>query len=312
MTPLRASFLMTLSMAAFAGEDALVKYLSATLPVGQVVIAIGLVGVLVYGTLAHVQGVPVVSKIALRGPVLVRNLGEVFGAASFVAAIALAPLSIVITILQAMPLAVTLGAAAFLGERVGLRRWSAIAVGFLGVLLVLRPWGEAFEPAALLAVISVAFLAARDLATRRVPAGLHLWQLSSWGFLALLPAGVLLFVLMRQAPMIPDPQELSLTLAASLCGILGYAALVLATRYADIASTVPFRYTRLLFGMLIGMVVFGEQPDLLTWAGAGLIVAAGLYTFARERRLARLSSLHALQALSPQTKSLAPKPGNGR
>ena len=132
MTNLLAALMMVVSMAAFAAEDAIIKHLSAHLPVGQVMALIGLAGATVFAGLARRAGVAVLTPVALRGIVLLRNLSEMVGAAAIVTAIALAPLSIVTAILQAMPLAVTLAATLFLGEPVGWRRWSAIAVGFAG------------------------------------------------------------------------------------------------------------------------------------------------------------------------------------
>jgi drug/metabolite transporter (DMT)-like permease len=282
MTNLLAALMMVVSMAAFAAEDAIIKHLSGSLPVGQVMALIGAAGAVVFGLLAARAGARLLDPVALRGVVLLRNLSEMIGAGAIVTAIALAPLSVVTAILQAMPLAVTLGAALFLGEPVGWRRWSAIVVGFAGVMIVLRPWSEAFDPAAALTLITVAMLTIRDLATRRIPPGVHSLQLSGWGFLAVIPAGLILMVLMRQAPAMPATAEWAWLAAATVAGIFGYAALVFATRRGEVAVTTPLRYTRLVFAMAIGMLIFGERPDALTYLGSALIVGAGLYTLWRE------------------------------
>lgn len=277
-----AALMMTLSMAAFAAEDAIIKHLAATLPVGQVMASIGAAGGAVFWALCRRARAPVLTGQALRGTVLLRNLSEMVGAGSIVLAISLAPLSVVTAILQAMPLAVTLGAAVVLREPVGWRRWSAIGVGFAGVLIVLRPWSDAFEPAAALTLITVVALSARDLSTRRIPAGIHSLQLSTWGFLSVIPAGLVLLGLTGRAPLAPAAADWGWLATATLCGIGGYAALVFATRSGDVAVTTPMRYTRLVFAMAIGMAIFGERPDTLTYLGSGLIVAAGLYTLWRE------------------------------
>lgn len=297
MQNLLAALMMTLSMAAFAGEDAIIKHLSAHLPVGQVVVVIGLAGALAFALLARRARVRVLVPEALRGLVLVRNLAEMASAGTIVLAISLAPLAVVTAILQAMPLAVTLAAATVLGEPVGWRRWSAIVVGFAGVLIVLRPWGEAFEPAAALAVVTVATLTLRDLVTRRIPPGIHSLQLSAWGFLAVVPAGLILLALAGRAPVWPGPAEWAWTGLATLCGIGGYAALVFATRRGDVAVTTPLRYTRLVFAMAIGAAAFGERPDAATLAGSAMIVAAGLYTLWRE--LVRRSAAPSAPAPAP-------------
>jgi drug/metabolite transporter (DMT)-like permease len=205
MGNLRASLLMVGAMAGFAIEDAIIKYLSAVMPVGQIVLVIGAGGGAVFCllTLDERAADREPAGAARRGAV--RNLSEMVSAAAVVLAIALIPLAVVTAILQAMPLAVTLGAALFLREPVGWRRWSAILVGFLGVLIILRPGSAEFDPAALLALAAVLSLTARDLATRRVPKSVHSLQLTAWGFLMVIPAGLLLLLIVFQPPVPPTP-----------------------------------------------------------------------------------------------------------
>lgn len=290
MDNLRGSLMMVAAMAGFAIEDAVIKHLAGSLPVGQIMVLIGLGGALVFGLIAHRQGYSLFVPEFARGAVLLRNLSEMLGAATFVTAIVLAPLAAVTAILQAMPLAVTLGAALFLGEPVGWRRWSAILIGFAGVLLIVRPGSADFDPASLLAVIAVFALSARDLATRRVPARVHSLQLSGWGFGMVAPAGLLLMVLAGTAPVVPSVANWGWIVGALSAGILAYAALVSATRLGDIAVTTPFRYSRLIFAMAIGLVIFGEIPDAMTLAGSALVVGAGLYTLWRQMALQRAAS----------------------
>lgn len=290
MDNLRGSLMMVAAMAGFAIEDAVIKHLAGSLPVGQIMVLIGLGGALVFGLIAHRQGYSLFVPEFARGAVLLRNLSEMVGAAAFVTAIVLAPLAAVTAILQAMPLAVTLGAALFLGEPVGWRRWSAILIGFAGVLLIIRPGSAAFDPASLLAVVAVFALSARDLATRRVAVQVHSLQLSGWGFGMIVPAGVLLMLIAGTAPVVPALTDWGWIVAALSAGILAYAALVSATRLGDIAVTTPFRYSRLIFAMVIGLVIFGEIPDAMTLAGSALVVGAGLYTLWRQMLLQRRMS----------------------
>jgi drug/metabolite transporter (DMT)-like permease len=177
-----------------------------------------------------------------------------------------------------------MGAAVILREPVGWRRWTAIAVGFTGMLLILRPFGAGFDPNALFAVIAVFALALRDLLTRRVPAVMHTLQLALLGFAAVIPAGVLL--LLGQTPMAPGWREAGLMAGILGLGMVSYIAITLATRTGEVAVVAPFRYSRLVFAMAVGAMLFGERPDPWTLAGSALIIASGLYTFARERRLA--------------------------
>lgn len=286
---LRGALLMVLAMAAFATEDVFIKLVANTLPLGQIFIFLGIGGGLLFAVVVMRLGKPVFPREMWSKAIIVRNLCEMIGTTGFVSAVVLTPLSSASAILQAMPLAVTLGAALFLGETVGWRRWSAIIAGFLGVMLVLRPGLDGFEPASLLAVMGVFGLAGRDLATRRIPAHLSSWQVSAWGFLAVIPAGILLLLIGPQAPAVPDAIGVLMLFLALFTGVLGYYTLVASVRLGQMSVITPFRYSRLLFAMGFGIAVFGERPDALTYLGAAIIVAAGLYTIIREQRLRRSS-----------------------
>jgi drug/metabolite transporter (DMT)-like permease len=287
MSNVRGPMLMVASMAGFAIGDALIKALSARLPAGQIALLMGVGGTLVLWTVARAQGQRLFVAQAVRGAALVRNVAEMGAAMGMILSIALVPLSVFSAILQVMPLTVTLAAAVFLGEPVGWRRWSAILVGFAGVMLILRPGTEAFDIRLLLPLGALMLLTTRDIATRRVPAGITSLQLSGWGFIAVMPGGVLLMLLRAEAPLVPTMNEGVLLIATVIASILGYAALVLATRAGNFATTTPFRYSRLVFAMAIGVTVFGERPDAATLIGSALVVSAGLYTLVREMRLAR-------------------------
>ena len=215
-----------------------------------------------------------------------RNLGEIVGTLAFVCAVAFTPLAQASAILQATPLAVTLGAALFLGEQVGWRRWSAIVVGFVGVLIVIRPGTAGFSVLSLFAVVAVLGLAARDVVTRRVPRTITSMQLATYGFAAIIPAGAgaLFFQGPWQALALPDLARIG---GALVFGTAGYYALIAAMRLGEVAVITPFRYTRLIFAMAIGWAVFAEPTDAWTLAGGAVIVASGLYTLARQRRASR-------------------------
>jgi drug/metabolite transporter (DMT)-like permease len=282
---LRGILLMVASMAGFAIEDAFVKAAAATVPVGQILVVLGLGGAAVFGTLARLQGTRLLSPAVLLRPVILRNLSEMMATMTFVSAIALAPLSTVSAILQATPLAVTLGAAVILRAKVGWRRWTAILVGFAGVLVIVRPNAEV-DLGAIFAVVSVIFLAARDLATRAIPSSVPSTLIATYGFASIVVPGALL-TLLGGGVVVPDPPA-ALALAGALTiGVFAYYAIVAAMRVGDIAVVTPFRYTRLLFAVAIGVIVFGERPDAATLAGAGIVIASGLYTILREAHLAR-------------------------
>ncbi|MFB9150256.1 DMT family transporter [Roseovarius ramblicola] len=286
MENLRGSVLMVLAMAGFALEDMFIKRLADAMPVGQIIMAIGLGGAAIFAAICAGQGRRLFSRDLLARPVLLRNTGEMAGTMCFVTAIALTPLSSASAILQATPLAVTLGAALFLREPVGWRRWSAILVGFAGVLMVVRPGLEGFAPASLFAVGAVIGLALRDLATRAVPAAISSMQLSAYAFATLVPTGAILLAF-GDGPVVPGGVQIRDLGLALACGVGAYYAIVAAMRVGEVAVVTPFRYTRLVFALGIGMLVFAERPDAWTLTGAAVIVASGLYTLMREARLGR-------------------------
>lgn len=286
MENLRGSILMVLAMAGFALEDLFIKRLAEVMPVGQIIVFLGFGGAIVFGIVTRLQGRRLWSRDLVTRAVLLRNFGELVGTLGFVTAIALTPLSSASAILQATPLAVTLGAALFFGEAVGWKRWTAILVGFGGVLMVIRPGLEGFEPASLFAVQGVIGLAIRDLATRAVPRTISSMQLSTYAFATLVPTGLILLAF-GGSPALPSPvawRDLALALTFALAA---YYAIVAAMRLGDVSVITPFRYSRLIFALIIGVTVFDESPDVWTLTGAAIIIASGLFTFWRERRLAR-------------------------
>jgi drug/metabolite transporter (DMT)-like permease len=301
MSPnLRGMLLMTLAMAAFAVEDAMIKLAAGSLPPGQILLLLGIGGALFFGAVARRSGASLLHPAVRSRLFLLRNACEVAGTLGFVTALALIPISTASAILQAAPIVVTAGAALFLGERVGWRRWTAVAVGFLGVLLILRPADPAFDPNALWAVLGVVGLAGRDLVTRRMPAGLATSVVAAWAFAAVgaLGAAMLGFGLATGAapPVWPGRAAALALLAAFLVGLLAYWMLVEATRAGDVAAITPLRYSRMVFALAIGILVFGERPDAATLAGTALIIGSGLYAFARERARARAALASAARA----------------
>ncbi|MHA6325919.1 DMT family transporter [Roseivivax sp. CAU 1753] len=287
MDNLRGIALMVLAMAAFAIEDAFIKVVARDLPTGQILIVIGASGGAVFALMAWRRGITLLGPDLVLRPVLLRNLAEIVGTIGFVTAITTIPLSTASAIAQAMPLVITMGAALVFAEQVGWRRWSAILVGLTGVLVIIRPGVAGFDPNALWAVLAVFGLAARDLAARAVPRTIPHLQLAAYGFLSLIPTGLLLLPLAATPVAMPDPRLALLLSGAVLFGMLAYYAITSASRTGDISVVTPFRFSRMLFALIIGMAVFGERPDALTYLGALLILASGTYTFLRERRLGR-------------------------
>ena len=289
MDNIRGAILMVIAMLGFAVEDTLIKLMATDIPSGQILMTIGLGGALVFASLAWIKGEAPFGLWMLRGASGVRALCEGFAALGFVTALALVPISLVTTIIQASPLLVTLGAALFFKAPVGPRRWIAILIGLIGVLIVLRPFGDSFEAPALFAVGGVIAMSARDLATRQVKQNISTLQLSVVGFLAAVPAGFLGLVLSGDAPLLPSWHVITLTIAAIAIGVPSLYCIIAAMRIGDIAFVTPFRYSRIIFGLLAGLLIFGETLDAYTLLGAAIIVISGTYTLLREARLRRTS-----------------------
>lgn len=289
MDNIRGSALMVLAMLGFAFEDMFIKKMAGALHVGQILIVLGIGGAVVFALIAKAYGDRLLSRDLAHPAVILRNAGEVVGTMGFVTAIALTPISSASAILQATPLAVTLGAALFLGETVGWRRWLAVVIGLGGVLLIIRPGLQGFDANSLFAVQGVIGLAIRDLATRRIPATITSRQLSTYAFAVIVPTGAVVLWLSGTGLVMPDGTNMLRIAAAVVIGVAAYYTLVAATRIGDMSVIAPFRYSRLIFALFIGVLVFGEKPDALTLIGAAIIVTSGTYTLWRESRLRRAS-----------------------
>lgn len=283
---MRAISLMILSMALLAGSDAFFKLGTAAAPIGQVMTLVSLGGSTLFVLAALAVGIPVLTRDALHPLILWRNLLEIVGAIGMVVGVTYVSLPVFAAIIQAGPLVVTLGAAIFLKEHVGWRRWTAVAVGIVGMLMVIRPFGAGFTGAELWVVMGIAALSARDLITRLSPSHVPALAISTWGFAATIPPGLILWML-ADRPANLAPEALWPILGAVLTTTTGYLAITTAMRLAPASIVSPFRYTRLIFTTALGILIFGDRPDTMTLLGAGIILVAGLYTFLRENRLAR-------------------------
>jgi drug/metabolite transporter (DMT)-like permease len=189
-----------------------------------------------------------------------------------------------------------MGAALVFGEGVGWRRWLAIAAGFTGVMIIVRPGMEGFSIYALSALLCVAFCAVRDLATRRIPETVPTLLISTVTACVVMMCGALLVApLGGWTPM--RPVSVGLLACAAVLLLFGYQFIILSVRGGDISVVAPFRYTSLLWSILLGFLVFGDVPDTAMIAGATIIVGSGLYTLYRERVVGK--ALPAAQSTSP-------------
>ena len=283
---LRGAALMAGSMAAFTVNDAFMKALSGDLPLMQALFLRGLGVVTALTLLAWALGQ---LRFDLGGRnwrlVLLRTAAEVAAAWFFLTALFNMPLANLSAILQALPLTVSLAAALFLGEPLGWRRLTAIAVGFLGVLLIVKPGAEGFTIYSLYGLGAVACVTLRDLAVRRMSA-----EVPSILVALVAAVGVTIFAGLGTLPAawVPVDGGTALNLAGAMVFVIGgYVFSVAAMRQGEIAVIAPFRYTSLLVALVLGYLVFGEFPGPLTLTGAGIVVAMGLFTLYREARLKR-------------------------
>lgn len=281
---LLGSIWMIAAMAIFAIEDSFIKAASETLPIGQILIIFGGGGALIFAILARLNKKPLFSRDVISRPMRVRVIFEVTGRLFYTLAIALTPLSAATVILQATPLVVVAGAALVFGETVGWRRWTAILIGLIGVLVIVQPGTDSFSLLSILAIIGMFGFAGRDLASRAAPASLSTLILGLYGFLAVVVAGII-FSVWQSAPFGRlDIEAGFYLLGAVLAGVTAYSFLMKAMRTGEISAVTPFRYTRLLFGISLGVILFGEQLSFAMLAGSSLIVFSGLFIHWRGRQ----------------------------
>ncbi len=277
----RGIVLMVASMAAFATADTLVKFSSADLSPPQIMIALLGGSLIAFGVLAKLDGAPLVDRHALRPVLFVRYAAEVVGMAAMVIALSRVPLSTVGAITQATPIVVTLGAVVFLAEKVGWRRWASIMAGFGGVLLIVQPGAAAFDISILWAVLALIALSVRDLTTPMVPPAMPSATLATCTMIAALPFA-LAWAIAAGEPFVSAQTNWFIVVPMIVLGATGYMLLIASLRMADVSVVMPYRYTRVVFLLAFGIVLFGETPTIAMLAGAALVVLAGIYILWRQ------------------------------
>ena len=289
MNNFKGILLMLIAMAGFTMEDLFMKKLSVNLSTGQILITLGFGSSLVFALMAKSKGYKLTAKIFWSKGMLIRQFAEGIAAIAFITSLTLIPLSTVAAVFQATPLVITMGAALFLGEAVGWRRWLAIIVGLIGVLIIIRPGLNSFDPNVGYVLIAVLFVTVRDLITRKLPMNVPFTIVSFQAFASLIIAGGILIFLSDQKIVGLDKNQIYFVLGGIIFGVIGYYCIVASTRIGEAGVVTPFRYSRLLFAIIIGFLFFNERPDFLTLLGASIVIMTGIYTVLRERYLARRS-----------------------
>lgn len=282
----RGVLTMSAGMASFVTNDTLVKYVSQTLPSSQLIFLRGVFATLLLLCVVHAMGATRQAGSLLDRRVLVRSLFDAFATVTYLTSLFHLPIANATAINMATPLFITLFAVFAFKERVGPGRWLAIATGFTGVLLVVQPTGAAFNAYALLCLGGTLLHAGRDLMTRTIDRRIP-------SILVTLSTAVAVTILSGLWGLFQDwkPvswQQLGLLAGASVFLSSGYYLLTVSMRGGEMSVIAPFRYTGLMFALVLGFLVWGDVPNALAWAGIALLVASGLYVLHGERSRARV------------------------
>ncbi len=283
---LRGAIYMNVSMLAFTVNDSFMKAVTQTLPLFQAITLRGVIStVALIGLALAMGGLRLWPAPRDRAVIAVRSLAEVAGTVFFLVALTHLPLANLSAIMQVLPLAVALAAAVFLGAPIGWRRLTAILVGFAGVLIIIRPGADSFDIWSVLGLASVACVVVRDLATRSLSPSVRSTDVAVWAAITVTLVGLIGMWFDGSMPV--DLRQMLLICGAAAFLIAGYLFAVMVMRVGDIGMIAPFRYTALLWAILLGWLAFGTLPDGWTLIGAGIVVASGLFTLWRERAIRR-------------------------
>jgi drug/metabolite transporter (DMT)-like permease len=270
------------AMGCFVTNDALVKFASQSMPSAQLIFIRGFMSVLLVLAVAHALGATARVREATRGWVAGRPLVDATATMLYLGSLFHLPIANATAINLAAPLFMTMFAALFMAERVRGARWLAVGAGFLGVLLVIQPRAQGFNSWALVCLLGTLFHAARDLMTRRIHAGIP-------SILITLATAVAVTVVSGVGSLLQGWQpfglfEFGLLGLASVFLTGGYYFIISSMRHGEMTLVAPFRYSGLLFALVLGYGVWGEVPNTLAWFGIALLIASGLYVLVSEKR----------------------------
>jgi drug/metabolite transporter (DMT)-like permease len=287
---LRGALLMNAAMLMFTLNDTCMKAVTQTMPLFQ---AITLRGAIATAGLAATAAVMRQFQVWPAGRdrqlILIRSAAEIFGTLTFLIALKHMPLANLSAIMQSLPLAVTLAVALVFGDPVGWRRMTAIGIGFLGVLVIIRPGTSGFDIWSVLGLGAVLAVVVRDLAARGLSKAVPSLTVAVWASGSVTLMGVAGLPFEGWQPV--SAREVVLLAGAAVNLIIGYQAVIMVMRAGDIGFIAPFRYMSLIWAILLGWVIFATLPDRATVIGAGIVVVTGLFTLYRERRQKLMAKL---------------------
>jgi len=282
-------FLMLLSMATFAVADTLIKMSGSFLSPAQIMFFLLGGGLILFAMIAVIQGDSLKEPRAFAPVLLLRYCAEVTGMLGMIMALTHVPLSTVGAVTQASPILVAVGAVLFLKETVSWRRWTSIAIGFLGVILVIQPGAESMEYTVIWAVLALAAFSLRDLVTRLTPPEIASASLATYTMVFALPFAIA-WVLYNGESFFPAEANWVIVTFMVVLGSLGYLLLITSLRIGELSAVMPFRYSRIVFLLVLGVLVFNERPSTSMLVGATLIISSGVYIMLRERLLNQSNS----------------------
>lgn len=273
---LRGAGWMTLGMAGYVVNDAFIKLAAESLPLFESIFIRGcFITVWMLG-LASARGELRGAREHLDRSLGLRVLMESIGTALYLSALTRVPLAGLTAVLQIVPLIVTFAAARLLRERVNWRRVASVLAGFVGVMVIIRPASDDFNPWFLVGFLVVIAIVVREIATTSISSKIPSVIVSLTTAVTITMMGLLGSLI--EGWEVPGTRELLLLLAASVFLAVGYMASVITIRVGDMSFSAPFRYTILVFAIALQIVVFNDVPDALTFVGAGIIAAAGLFS----------------------------------
>ena len=278
---LKSIILMIIAMGCLTLTDMLIKIACQTLPIGQVMIIYGSGALFVFWGLLSIKGESIRPSLLANPAVIWRNVGDLIAMNGMFLALVYVPLSTIGAVIQAVPLLVTTAAVLFFGEQVGLKRVSAILVGFLGTLLIIQPGATNVDNTVTFALVAAMGMALRDIATKSVGESFSTLLLSFYScFLFIFSGGVQLIV--TGVPSVTDLGNVATLSAMIVAGGLGFFFMTEAVRLGDMSVVTPFRYTRVLFSLAAGILILGEQVNAMMLIGSALTIFSGLYIWRRE------------------------------
>ena len=275
-------FLMIISMASFAVGDTFVKISGAFLSPAQIMFFLIAGGLIIFAMIAKFKGENLLDSRAFLPVLLIRYLAEMIGLVAMIMGLTKIPLSVVGTVTQASPILVAAGAVFFFKEIVSWRRWSSIVIGFIGVVLVIQPGSQNLDYAVIWAVVALVAFSIRDLVTRLTPPDIPSASIATFTMIAAFPFTAA-WVFFSGEKLFPPGIDWAVVSSMIILGSFGYLLLITSLRLGELSAIMPFRYSRIVFLLILGVLVFGERPTASMLVGAALILISGVYIMWREK-----------------------------